>query len=99
MAKLLPDSYILPPIVHDWTKSYKEWDHHKAFETLCEKHEMFSTGVADGYAWYIVVKRKPLTLQHVDYMDGWHAPAALIRGLRLSDIDANTRRLQKGFKF
>lgn len=97
MAKLLPDSYQLPPITY--TPNWRECPHEKAFEQLCKDREMFSTPVADGAAWYIVVKRKPLTLQHVDYSDAWHAPAALIRGLRLSDIDASTRRLGKGFKF
>jgi hypothetical protein len=42
--------------------------------------------VADGYAWYDVVKVKPLTLRHINFCDGYHAPLPLIRGLRVADV-------------
>lgn len=42
--------------------------------------------VADGYAYYEVVRAKPLTLRHVDFCDGYHVPPALIRGLRVADV-------------
>lgn len=71
----------------------------QAMDKLEKEKEIVRFGVADGFAHYIVKSRKPLVLQHVDYMDGYHAPGALIRGLRLSDIDGNIRRSKMGFKF
>ena len=47
---------------------------------------LMSFPVADGCAVYRVVKAKPLTVQHVDYMDGWQIPAAHIRGLTMVDV-------------
>lgn len=43
--------------------------------------------VADGFALYFVYSEKPLVLQHIPYGDAWQVDAALIRGLRLSDIN------------
>lgn len=48
--------------------------------------------VADGYAMYVVIKEKPLTLQHLPYGDGYQADPALIRGLRRVDIEALIQR-------
>lgn len=42
--------------------------------------------VADGYAVYIVVKEKPLTLQYIPFGDCYTIPAAYIRGLTREDI-------------
>jgi hypothetical protein len=42
--------------------------------------------VADGYAYYLVTKASPLTLQWVPFCDDYQVPAALIRGLRKADI-------------
>jgi hypothetical protein len=42
--------------------------------------------VADGYAMYLVVKDKPLTLQHLPFGDGYCVNPAMIRGLRRVDI-------------
>lgn len=42
--------------------------------------------VADGFAPYIVVKEKPLTLQWIPFLDEYRADPALIRGLRKADI-------------
>lgn len=47
---------------------------------------MIGFPVADGSAWYLVVKAKPFTLQWVPYMDAWQAQAYSIRGLRVGDI-------------
>ena len=101
MATLHKKAYTLPAITsgtpENWRAGYKA--HDEAFKQLCDTHEMFSTGVADGMAWYIVKSRKPLVLQYVDYMDGYAAPLALIRGLRLADIDGSIRRQKGGFRF
>ena len=48
--------------------------------------EIWKTGVADGYAVYMVYRTKPLELLHVPVGDAWQAPEAHINGLRLSDI-------------
>lgn len=42
--------------------------------------------VADGYAYYIVSETKPLTLQHIPFLDAYAIPAAHLRGLNLQDI-------------
>lgn len=42
--------------------------------------------VADSYAWYVVCKDKPLTLQHVPYCDAWGIDAAHLRGIRRQDV-------------
>jgi hypothetical protein len=47
--------------------------------------------VADGYAHYFVKKVKPLTLQHVPFLDGYAVSAAHIRGLRLVDVQEQLR--------
>jgi len=62
------------------------------FNKLCAERDVISFPVADNYAHYIVVSRKPLTLQHVAYMDSYHVHEALIRGLRLADVDDMIRR-------
>lgn len=56
--------------------------------------------VADGYAHYRVSKHRPLTLQHVDFLDGYSVHPAMIRGLSVSDIRDQLRydrRLSKLF--
>lgn len=47
--------------------------------------------VADGSALYKVVKEKPLTLQHIPSGDAYEVQGALIRGLRLSDLEAQRK--------
>lgn len=48
--------------------------------------------VADGFATYIVWSSKPLKLVHLEIGDGYAAPAAYIRGLRLSDIKLQAKQ-------
>ena len=59
--------------------------------------ETVSFSVADGAAVYMVVKSKPLTLQHVNTGDNYFIPYAHVRGLRLSDIkpDIEWQRKQR----
>lgn len=40
----------------------------------------------DGYAIYVVVKDKPLTVAHVPIGDAWATSASEIRGLRAQDV-------------
>lgn len=102
MARLHPTSYQLPPIVHrDAQGNYiplRSSEHYKAFEKLCAEHDMVYFGVADGQACYIVKSQKPLVLQHVDFCDGYHAQPALIRGLRLADVERQVRQERMIFK-
>lgn len=100
MAKLLKTSLQLPDI--DYTaKRMAGFDAHMAeMDRLQDvsnaidlsggvvdtKGAIMSFPVADGSAVYIVTRDKPLTLQHIDFGDSYHAHYALIRGLRRSDI-------------
>lgn len=54
--------------------------------------EIVKTGVADGYACYMVASTKPLQLIHMEYLDAWHADRVWLRGLRLSDVRAMVER-------
>lgn len=47
---------------------------------------------ADGYARYMILSEKPLVLVHVATCDAYQIEAALIRGLRLSDVRAMVKR-------
>lgn len=47
---------------------------------------------ADGHAMYRVASAKPLKLQHLPYGDAWHADPAMIRGLRLSEVEQKVKR-------
>ena len=47
---------------------------------------VLSWPVADGKAYYLVTKDKPLTLQHIPYGDAWQVDPVLIRGLRRDDV-------------
>jgi hypothetical protein len=42
--------------------------------------------VADGHAYYVVTKDKPLTLAHIPFLDEYAVPEFVIRGLKRSDI-------------
>lgn len=57
--------------------------------------EVIRTGVADGYAQYVVWNIKPLQLVHIDLGDGWHADDIWIRGLRVRDVREMISREKK----
>ena len=71
-------------------------DHDKAFAALSKTSSELGTGVvvgamlrfpvADGYAHYVVTKERPLTVQHVPYLDGYQISNAHIRGLKKQDV-------------
>ena len=71
---------------HEKDRAEKE-----AMETLEKRSTVFKHPVADGYAFYEVVKMNPLALCWIPYGDNWKAPAALIRGLTTSDIESYLR--------
>jgi len=66
----------------------------KADAKSCVGH-VISFGVADGGAHYLVVKEKPLTLQHIPYCDAYRADPILLRGLRLADVQDMIGRERK----
>jgi len=69
--------------------------HHRMEETALKLVEarttVFRHQVADGYAYYEVVKMAPLILRHIPYLDGYEAPAYVVRGLRKQDIEEQVR--------
>lgn len=98
MARLLEQSYELPALDFRIRGPWNE-DTQPAMQKMKElqdksdalpegeiKGAIIGFGVADGSALYLVVKEKPLTLQHIDYLDGYHVHPAMIRGLRKEDI-------------
>lgn len=46
----------------------------------------------DGHAVYMVWQRKPLQLVWIEIGDAWRVEDALIRGLRLADVEAKVRQ-------
>jgi hypothetical protein len=95
MAKLDPNPYPLPE--PNW-QDFRNSPDTKVFDALLEASNnldldsgeveggMLRWQRADGYAWYIVTKAKPLTVQHVPYGDAWSIEPALIRGLNMQDV-------------
>lgn len=53
--------------------------------------------VADGYAAYMIWT--PTKWIHLDEVDGWHAPEALIRGMRASDVAEQVERAERRAAF
>lgn len=53
---------------------------------------IISFPVADGRAFYQVVKAKPLQLAHVPFSDAWHANEITIRGLNVEDVKLMLKR-------
>ena len=60
-----------------------------------DPEKLWSTPVADGEAYYLVNSQRPLILIHVPYGDAYRASEPLIRGLKLSDMDAEIKRKQR----
>ena len=87
MAKLHPEEYPMPDMDNHSVDEYIEL----SIEELNKipNDRLYQEGYADGYAYYYVVSFKPLVLQHVPYLDGWHLPHYTIRGLRMSDVKSN----------
>lgn len=98
MARLLKKEYPLPafnwmeknegPCPHDTMFAELEHNSDRLIAKGITEGAIWKTQIADGYAYYLVVKSAPLTLQWIPYGDAWQAPAPLIRGLRLSDVQA-----------
>lgn len=52
--------------------------------------------VADGYAYYLVTKLRPLTIMHLPFGDAYSIPYAHVRGLNKADI-VNQMEIEKSF--
>ena len=86
MAKLDPKPY-----PGNWSLNAKDDidEYLKRTSKLLEaipKEKIFSYPYADSQALYFIKSESPLVLQPIPYGDAWQLPAAMIRGLRLSDI-------------
>ena len=73
----------------------KEEAYIKELEQFCKKNtssksnlvgKTIQTGVADGYAVYMVYNTKPLELIHLEIGDAWNADRIWLRGLKLADV-------------
>jgi len=97
MAQLARAFYSLPPIDYSKARKWGETDHDKAFDALVAASDALPPGHivgglirfprGDGYAYYLVTKDKPLTVQSVPYSDAWQADHMTIRGLRRADVE------------
>jgi len=71
-------------------------------ETIEMGAEVMHFPVADGQAYYMVVKEQPLTLAWIPYGDAWQLPDAHLRGLNHRDLvnqreyDMRMKELFKG---
>ena len=88
MARLLKTSYF-PEIpasasLENRLVAYDQRD--AALQELMKNKTVVWFPWADGYAYYLVKKTKPLTLQWINSGDCWQVPAAWIRGLRKEDL-------------
>lgn len=102
MARLDPEPYPLPELKNVDFGAFEESEHYKAYKKLVEASEDLPDGKVvgallrwqrgDGFAVYRVTKARPLTVQHVPYMDAWTVEDALIRGLNKNDVLAIVRR-------
>ena len=92
----------------DYTKHDELYDEMKAIsDTVLDREDgslvgaLYSEPFADGRAYYVVVKDKPLTVAQVPIWDSWHLHPALIRGLNADDIIGEltwVRNIEEGFK-
>jgi len=83
MARLLNG---VPPEFEEYENGLSPSQEEEAMRLLQKRATVVRQQVADSYAYYEVVKRSPLHIRWVPYMDGWEAHPAWIRGLNLSDV-------------
>jgi hypothetical protein len=94
MAQLSNYAYPMPEWGDDWRQGYER--QHNALVGLQQASDALSEGkivgglirfqVADGYAYYRVVKASPLTVEWVPFGDNYQVHPAMIRGLNKADI-------------
>lgn len=69
---------------HGWESQHQLED--EAMKLIEKRTTVVKQQVADGYAYYEVVKRQPLQLRWIPYCDAHEAHPAWIRGLNLADV-------------
>jgi hypothetical protein len=95
MAQLDPNPYPMPDLfAGDWREGFKRQE--EALDRLMDASANLPAGKvvggllrwqrADGYAFYLVTKERPLTLQHVPFCDAYQVEPYLIRGLNKQDV-------------
>jgi hypothetical protein len=85
MARLLKDPHPWP--WHDRLRTVDSWrEESRALKEMWDAGQLVACAVADGAAYYVVVKRRPLTLRWLPFGDAWCAPVAWLRGLRTEDL-------------
>ena len=94
MAKLHPQPFTPPTIDFRAANVREQID--AAWKAVQAQGDLLTFPVADGKAVYIIRSVSPPVLQWVDWLDGYRADPALIRGLRSSDIRT---RLQQAKAF
>ena len=67
-----------------WETRFQMQD--EAFKAIEERTTVVKQQVADSYAFYEVVKRQPLQIRWIPFMDMHEAHPAWIRGLNLQDV-------------
>lgn len=92
MAKLSNKPIVIP---FDYSPGYQEREQ-AALDAAAHASRAMAQGElvgeilrwqrADGYALYMIVKQKPLTLAHIELGDAYSIEAPLIRGLNLADV-------------
>jgi len=98
MAKLIKNSIVIPFDYSDGWQDREKTAITAAAEDARSKAsgdlvgEILRWQRADGYACYMVVKQRPLTIQHMSIGDGWRIEDPLIRGLNLTDVREMVRR-------
>lgn len=87
----------------DWKGDWRTSAHEQAYQRLVAadaaardkgeiKGRLLRFPAADSYAVYQITGVRPLTLSHVDYMDGWTISAAHLRGITLAEVKEELRR-------
>ena len=76
----------------DYLRAIQAWAKSKAKSKNPIVGEVFTYGVGDGYAIYVVFNTRPLQLIHVPIGDCWGITEVVRRGLRLSDIQESVER-------
>lgn len=101
------------PYIQDYSTDFREWqkqdeEYLTQLVELAKKNrpnsdligEIVSWPRGDGYAQYMVWNTRPLELVWLEIGDAWSVEDALIRGLRLKDIEnmiAGERKLRALF--
>jgi len=93
MAKLSNEDYPKPEIENTRERFMKEY---KIIDELADRTLSAEPGtvvgclikfpIADGFAYYLVKKARPLTLQWIPFGDAWEIPGPYLLGLNLTDV-------------